>query len=180
MRPMNTTKEKFQKEKLRNIFFEMLRSHKNHNDVLNDIKHNFKRYLVAKRIDSQSIDLFAYEPFQSEVNIIKILNHMKFRHIYVPKIRGRGLLFKSLTSNQCIPNYRADLIIVPALFVQHDGYRLGRGGGYYDRLLRFFPRQKKVFLGYDWQVRDQISIEQHDQKISMIITDQRIINCYSL
>ncbi len=169
---------RIEKEALRKIFFETWRSKKNNNTSLNRIKHNFERYLAVHRIHPQLTDVVIYEPFLSEINILKIINHMEFRNTYVPKVRGSGLLFKSLIPNKFIPNHRANLIIVPALFVQKDGYRLGRGRGYYDRLLRFFPFKKKIFLGYDWQVRNQVPIEQHDQRVSAIITDLRFINCY--
>ena len=51
----------------------------------------------------------------------------------------------------------ADLVIVPALAVDHDGRRLGRGGGSYDRALaRVGPAVPTVALIYDDELLDEV------------------------
>lgn len=67
-----------------------------------------------------------------------------------------------------------ELIVVPAVAYDRHGNRVGRGKGYYDRLLAEASAQK-IGVGYDFQLLDEIEAENHDVKVDMIITDQRQI-----
>jgi 5-formyltetrahydrofolate cyclo-ligase len=65
-----------------------------------------------------------------------------------------------------------DIIIVPGLaFSPAHLSRLGRGGGYYDRLLAD-PRCRahRIALAHDFQRIDEIPTEPHDQKVHEIIS----------
>jgi len=62
----------------------------------------------------------------------------------------------------------ADLVIVPALAVDHDGRRLGRGGGSYDRALaRVGPAVPTVALIYDHELLDEVPAGRLDQRVRM-------------
>lgn len=61
-----------------------------------------------------------------------------------------------------------DLAIVPGVAWTKDGERLGRGGGFYDRLL---PRLKAAWgVGFDPQLLDEVPTEEHDQKVAKVWT----------
>ena len=62
-----------------------------------------------------------------------------------------------------------DLIIVPAVTFGKDGYRLGRGGGYYDRFLEKF-RGFSVGLGREKLVRE-VPTESHDMPVDCLVTE---------
>ena len=68
-----------------------------------------------------------------------------------------------------------DLLIVPGLAYTSEGYRLGFGGGYYDRFLTGF-NGKTMSLAFHFQVIPQFDIEKHDIPVSKIITNQEIID----
>jgi 5-formyltetrahydrofolate cyclo-ligase len=69
-----------------------------------------------------------------------------------------------------------DLIIVPGLAFTRDGARLGRGGGYYDRLLgRSDCRARRVGLAYDFQIVAALPVEPHDQRVHEILTESGLI-----
>jgi len=62
----------------------------------------------------------------------------------------------------------ADLVIVPALAVDHGGRRLGRGGGSYDRALaRVGPAVPTVALIYDDELLDDVPVGPLDQRVRM-------------
>lgn len=63
-----------------------------------------------------------------------------------------------------------DLIIVPGVGYDPDGNRVGRGKGYYDRLLSE-SRATKIGVAYDFQVVDSIDCEPHDIGVDIVITD---------
>ncbi|ESU70574.1 hypothetical protein T260_18845 [Geobacillus thermopakistaniensis] len=68
-----------------------------------------------------------------------------------------------------------DLIIVPGVCFAKTGYRIGYGGGYYDRYL---PGASAVTaaLAYSFQVMDDIPAEEHDVPVKFIIFGHFFIN----
>jgi 5-formyltetrahydrofolate cyclo-ligase len=63
----------------------------------------------------------------------------------------------------------ADLVLVPALAVDHSGVRLGRGGGSYDRALaRVGTPVPTVALLYDSEFVPHVPSGAHDQRVRMI------------
>lgn len=67
-----------------------------------------------------------------------------------------------------------DLIIVPGLAFDQDGYRLGFGGGYYDRYLQDY-KGKKIALAFTPQILPTIPIEKHDISVDAIVTDGEML-----
>jgi 5-formyltetrahydrofolate cyclo-ligase len=64
---------------------------------------------------------------------------------------------------------RADLVIVPALAVDHRGMRLGRGGGSYDRALaRVGPQVPTIALLYDAELVGEVPAAAHDQRVRLV------------
>jgi 5-formyltetrahydrofolate cyclo-ligase len=69
----------------------------------------------------------------------------------------------------------ADVLIVPALAVDTDGYRLGQGGGSYDRALhRVSPSATLLALVYDDELFDAavepLPREPHDLRVHGVLT----------
>lgn len=62
-----------------------------------------------------------------------------------------------------------DLTLVPGIGFNLDGYRLGRGRGYYDRLLALVPGLK-CGVAFNWQVIAEIPVEPHDIRLNCILT----------
>jgi 5-formyltetrahydrofolate cyclo-ligase len=61
---------------------------------------------------------------------------------------------------------RADIVLVPALAVDARGYRLGRGGGSYDRALaRVGGQVPTIALLYDDELLSAVPAEAHDQRV---------------
>lgn len=72
-----------------------------------------------------------------------------------------------------LPPETVDLFLVPGVAFTADGRRLGRGGGYYDRLLQH-RRATSTALGvcFSVQVIDDLPIEAHDQRLDAVITER--------
>lgn len=68
------------------------------------------------------------------------------------------------------------IIIVPGLVFDKNGYRIGYGGGYYDKYLSENKYMLSVGLAFDFQLIDDVPYEEFDVKTDMIITDRRVIN----
>ena len=66
-----------------------------------------------------------------------------------------------------------DLIIVPCLSVDDNGYRIGYGKGYYDRFLKDF-KGISICPCYSELLTDQLPTDKYDIKINVLITEQFI------
>ncbi len=65
----------------------------------------------------------------------------------------------------------AEVVVVPALAVDRQGTRLGRGGGYYDRvLLHARPGAAVVALVFDEELLDRLPALAHDRPVTAVIT----------
>jgi 5-formyltetrahydrofolate cyclo-ligase len=62
----------------------------------------------------------------------------------------------------------ADLVLVPALLVDREGNRLGRGRGYYDRTLTHLTA-RTIAVVYDDELVDQVPTEPHDRRVSGVL-----------
>lgn len=67
-----------------------------------------------------------------------------------------------------------DMVIVPAVAYDRRGNRIGRGKGFYDRLLRD-TRAIKVGVIFDCQLIDDFEAENHDVAVDYVITERGII-----
>ncbi|MDD2446281.1 MAG: 5-formyltetrahydrofolate cyclo-ligase [Tissierellia bacterium] len=68
-----------------------------------------------------------------------------------------------------------DLIIVPGAAFDRQGYRVGFGGGYYDRFLADLNCMK-ISIAFGLQIVDKVPREGHDLPVDMIITEKETIN----
>ena len=71
--------------------------------------------------------------------------------------------------SQKMDTKQLDLVIVGGVAFDGFGGRLGRGGGFFDRLLADIPA-KKCGVCFDEQVRPHVPVERHDVKMDMIAT----------
>ena len=69
------------------------------------------------------------------------------------------------------PVRQMDIIILPGVAFDKRGGRLGRGGGYYDRLLRKTGKVVKVGLCFREQVVKKVPMRAHDMRVDKIISD---------
>jgi 5-formyltetrahydrofolate cyclo-ligase len=68
-----------------------------------------------------------------------------------------------------------DLMIVPGVVFSPSGFRIGFGGGYYDRYLASYPGITRS-LAFDVQISDSVPIEVHDVPVAGIHTESVYID----
>ena len=130
-------------------------------------------------IDSNKVMIFY--PTKYEVNLLKLLNDNKA--FYLPKVFQKELLVCEFDKDtklektsfniyepcsKSIDKNNLDLVIVPALCVDKKGYRLGYGGGFYDRFLQDFEGKTIVAIPKEF-LFDSIPKENFDIKIDEIV-----------
>ncbi len=148
---------------------------------------------LFKKLDCRTI--FSYVSIGSEVDTCALLKELlPSKIIFVPHTaNGRMKLFRltsadSLQNADKVGNVFSDLeitakdaysgipsiTIVPMLAFTKQLFRLGYGGGYYDKFLINNPTVK-IGLAYDEQEASELFIEEHDVQLDYIITPTRVI-----
>ena len=79
-----------------------------------------------------------------------------------------GILEPPASTPVADPN-KLDLILVPGVAFDRQGGRLGRGRGYYDRLLAG-TSAFKVGVCFDWQIVPEVPREAHDIRMDAVVT----------
>jgi 5-formyltetrahydrofolate cyclo-ligase len=96
----------------------------------------------------------------------------------VPGYRGIPEPVKRLLQTARLSPDKIDAAIVPGSVFDKSGGRLGYGGGYYDRFLaQDAPRAFRIGLAYEMQVVDRVPLQQHDQLMDLVVTEDNIYDC---
>ena len=136
---------------------------------------------------------FVYYSYGSEADTHELISRLlnAGKEVYLPRVNGQAIepvrffgnadeLIKSPLGIK-EPTGQAyggeiDVAIVPLLCVNQKGYRLGYGGGYYDRFLAAHPKTLKVGVGYYLQLTDENFQKEHDVPLDLMVTERGIID----
>ena len=69
-------------------------------------------------------------------------------------------------------------LLIPLVAFDKNLNRLGYGGGYYDRIIKFLKKKKKIItigLAFDFQKFNSLPISKFDQKLDYIVTNKNIL-----
>lgn len=93
---------------------------------------------------------------------------------YDSLIPGAFGILEPTNTETTVPESDVDLIIVPGVAFDCQLNRMGRGKGYYDRLLSTL-QAPKIGICFDFQLQESIPVESFDKKMDMVITENKII-----
>ncbi len=72
----------------------------------------------------------------------------------------------------------ADVLFVPGIVWDKDGYRLGWGRGYFDRVLKSLPNHvRTIGLSFNLQLVNRVPRDQFDLPVNIVVTETRVIRC---
>jgi 5-formyltetrahydrofolate cyclo-ligase len=94
-------------------------------------------------------------------------------HRWGPGDALRPEAFGTMTSDG--PEVDPDVLLVPMLAFDRRGYRLGYGGGYYDRTLAARPGIRTIGCAYAALEVPELPIDATDQRLQVIATEREII-----
>lgn len=94
----------------------------------------------------------------------------------IPMVKAAFGIEEPSTECTLIPKEEIDLVLTPAVAYDENGYRMGFGGGYYDRWLSGFVG-KTVGLCRDKVLQRTVPVEPHDAQVDAVVTDSRVIRC---
>ncbi|MBD5290875.1 MAG: 5-formyltetrahydrofolate cyclo-ligase [Bacteroides sp.] len=129
--------------------------------------------------------ILMYHSLPDELSTHRFLNKWASRKkFYLPRVNGVDLEIlpydeqrlelgsfhiEEPTGSDTVGIDEIEMVVVPAVAYDRLGNRLGRGKGYYDRLLAD-TRATKVGVAYDFQLFDVIPSEPHDVRMDLVIT----------
>ena len=87
----------------------------------------------------------------------------------IPEPRSRILI-----SNYVAPE-TIDVVILPGSVFDERCGRFGYGGGFYDRFVSAIPEAIRIGLAFDLQVVERAPLQDHDELLDMVLTEERII-----
>lgn len=137
-----------------------------------------------------SKNILMYHSLPDELHTHSFLEKWKgMKNFFLPRVNGVNLDILPYDSTRLqlgafhieepvgdtvTPVSDIDMVIVPAVAYDRQCNRVGRGRGFYDRLLRD-TRAVKVGVAYHFQVIDEgIDTDPHDVPVDIVITDRAV------
>ena len=133
--------------------------------------------------------VLSYHSLPDELQTIEYLDKMLSKELFLPKVDGDTLKIVAYDKSRLItgaynilepdddnyfPVEDIELIIIPGVAFDKQKNRLGRGKGYYDKLLSNTDAFK-IGICYDFQLVDEISTDAHDIKMDIVIAPNCVI-----
>ncbi len=148
----------------------------------------FNRFFAAEFLKDKE-SFFIYNSFGTEANTKKIITQLlkTGKLVFLPRVEGREMFAVQYSGEPLVAGKygideprgekslkSAEVCILPLLAADKQFYRLGYGGGFYDRYLSA-ATMLKVGICFDYQITDGVPHEEHDVLLDAIITDERVL-----
>jgi 5-formyltetrahydrofolate cyclo-ligase len=152
-------------------------------------------HIEAWEVFQQATTILSYLSFHSEVNLASLFERHPTKTWAIPRIIRKGqMVFQEYDpgklvlhrfgmwepARECplIPPEEIQLILVPGMAFNLQGWRLGYGGGYYDR---FLSKNYGSFVGVTFAALcgDEIPHEAHDIPMQFLVTENSLEICIS-
>jgi 5-formyltetrahydrofolate cyclo-ligase len=148
--------------------------------------------------NSQNQIISAFHPYLSEISTLELLMKLVDQGwttaLPVVVVKERPLMFRRWAPGDAMvsglwdiqipadtaPEVEPDVLLVPMLAFDRKGYRLGYGGGFYDRTLaklRSFKKVTAIGVAYAGQEIDAVPHDTHDQPLDWIMTERETFKC---
>ena len=150
---------------------------------------NILKILKKNKIKDKLVG--GYYPYNHEIDVMKILEKFERKgyQISLPKIKknfqmnffhwskkdpleiNKYGIPEPVSDKEVYP----DILLVPVSAFDNRLYRIGYGGGYYDRYIKKIKRKKKVTtigLAYSFQKVKEVPINEYDIKLDFVLNEQ--------
>ena len=161
-------------------YFRIIAKEKRKNLDIKTISHRLCQKLRECDFYKNATNIMLFYPMKHEINTLELLNDDK--NFYLPKVVGQDLTVCPYSEEMTLSKFNVhepctnpvsaeilDLIIVPALMTDAKNYRLGYGGGFYDRFLAAHPNIPTVGLIAEQLFVEELPHEVHDIPLDYVI-----------
>ncbi len=162
--------------------------------------------VAAQRLSARVMELLerlpgrtvaGYMPVRHEIDVCPLMERIaqSGRILVLPVVKRRNapLVFREWAPGKPLqegefgvpvplpdsPEHHPDILLVPLAAFDREGFRLGYGGGYYDRTLAALRTGREavtaVGVAYSGQEVDRVPREETDQPLDWIVTDRQTI-----
>ena len=145
----------------------------------------FRNFLASPYFQKNSFFVFLSVGAEAETSEIISALLSADKQVLVPRIVGGVMravpyskdleLFCGIPQPKTGEDHVAEVALTPLLAFDEEGYRLGYGGGYYDKYFASHPKVLRVGLAFAGQARAHIAHEAHDMRLHAIVTER---GCY--
>lgn len=134
--------------------------------------------------DAKTIALFASIGSEIDTAPVHRALYEEGKLLVYPRVHGREMVFApgmkesdfaigtmGIREPVTEPTDEIDCIIIPGLAFSKDGYRLGYGGGYYDRYLTAHPDALRIGYGFSEQWNIDVPVSEWDVPLDAFVSD---------
>ena len=148
---------------------------------------------IKKNISKNKI-VGGYYPVNFEIDILEFLEKLEIKGIQLclPVVKKNNEMdFYSWSSKNLLKLNKygipepeqinkvfPDIILVPLVAFDNRLYRIGYGGGYYDRYINKLSNKKnllKIGIAHSFQKINRVPINKYDKKLDIIITEKYVL-----
>lgn len=136
---------------------------------------------------------FVYYSYGSEADTHTLIDKLLSagKEVYLPRVEGKDIVpiryfgntdeLEKSSFGIYEPKGKAfdgeiDVAVVPLLAVNRNGFRLGYGGGYYDRYFEKNTEILRIGIGYFLQITDKFFEERGDVPLNAFICERGILD----
>jgi 5-formyltetrahydrofolate cyclo-ligase len=162
-------------------------------------------HLIATREfkNAQTIMIFMSMPSEVETSTLAVKAWQEGKNIAVPRIdwdnkrmepieiktldvgmqttgpAGTPISIREPVTGTSLPLGIIDMVVIPGLAFDRNGYRVGRGRGFYDRFLsqQDFQGVRCALCFHEQLQLESIPCEPHDVPMDLIVTDREVVHC---
>lgn len=137
-------------------------------------------------------NLYVYADHKKEAGTGRIMAaaFQRGMNVWVPRVTGDAMLFCRVRSmdelrpgrygileptGTEISNGEEGLMVMPGVAFDETCHRVGYGGGFYDRYLAEHRELRRMAIGFEFQVLEEVPYEEHDICPEILVTERRII-----
>jgi 5-formyltetrahydrofolate cyclo-ligase len=104
----------------------------------------------------------------------QVYSARRVKNLEMDIVAGKFGISEPLPICEEVPLKQFDLVLVPGMAFDVNGHRLGRGRGFYDRILAEVSGVK-CGVAYDFQLLEKIPVEPRDQPVTFMFTPSRCV-----
>lgn len=164
-----------------------------------EIKTQYDRQIISNlrflREFRDADRILLYCPIKGEPDLSSLFGKLldEGKGLVLPRVRGNELELVSVKTHLCLARGafnipepdggevllpgEVGLAVVPGIAFDREGYRIGFGKGYYDRLLEGVSAPK-VGVAYSFQVLERVPRDSWDKPVNILVTEKEVIRRY--
>ena len=165
------------------------------NKESHDMSHAISQKIIRSKWIRQHKNVGIYHPVNGEANTLQLIEFMWSinQQVFLPIINKKYLLFSklnpdsklkkncfgipepSITREDQVFTNDLDMVFVPLVAFDLNGFRIGMGSGYYDRTFKNKLKMTKspvlIGLAYEFQKQECLNHQPWDVPLDMVVTE---------